>query len=256
EDALRAQLETGRLAEPYRDALYAAARDNAPAYAARYLHYYRRSAQNPEAPRPEIREEYERAALRAIRDYRQVYRASSEPYRGRYAPTPERRQTSHSKPERQRPEPRIGEHRDIPDTKGDTHTPDYTKVVTPTPHEEATGRRRREAVVGTKPDRKTTDSTGRVQWRQGKFWIMVEPPPTEGKRQRNVYYSRRPFWGVRKVKGSPEETFAHQGNPPKWFRYDMGITHADIFARETPHLRYRRTSAASRGRRRGRGRLI
>jgi hypothetical protein len=107
-------------------------------------------------------------------------------------------------------------------------------------------------------EERSLEPSGRVQWKQGNVWIMVEPPPTEGERQRNVYYSRRPFWGVRVVKGSPEETFAHQGNPPKWFRYEMGITRADIFAREKPHLRYRQTRAGRANNRRGRrrGRLI
>jgi hypothetical protein len=94
------------------------------------------------------------------------------------------------------------------------------------------------------------DDTGRVQWKQGGVWIMVEPPPTEGERQRNVYYSRRPFWGVRKVKGNPEQTFARQGKPPRHFLYEMGVTSASIHSYEKPHLRWRQTSAAKR--RRGR----
>lgn len=94
------------------------------------------------------------------------------------------------------------------------------------------------------------DGTGRVQWKQGAYWIMVEPPPTEGERQRNVSYSRRPFWGVRKVKGSPEETFAKQGKPPKQFLYEMGVTSASIHSYDKPHLRWRQTRKS--GRRRGR----
>lgn len=101
------------------------------------------------------------------------------------------------------------------------------------------------------PDRKVSDDTGRVQWKQGAYWVMVEPPPTEGERRRNVYYSRRPFWGVRKVTGNPEQTFAKQGNPPRQFLYEMGATSARIHSYERPHLRWRQTAA---GRRR-RGRL-
>jgi len=104
--------------------------------------------------------------------------------------------------------------------------------------------------MGGMPDRKTSDETGRVQWKQGAYWIMVEPPPTEGERQRNVYYSRRPFWGVRKVKGNPEQTFAKQGKPPRQFLYEMGVTHATIHSYEKPHLRWRSTGAGKR--RRGR----
>jgi len=96
------------------------------------------------------------------------------------------------------------------------------------------------------------EDTGRVQWKQGAYWIMVEPPAVEGERQRNVQYSRRPFWGVRKVKGSPEETFSRQGTPPREFLYEMGVTKARIHSYEKPHLRWRQTSKA----RRRRGRLI
>lgn len=105
--------------------------------------------------------------------------------------------------------------------------------------------------IGGMPDRKVSDDTGRVQWKQGAYWVMVEPPPTEGERRRNVYYSRRPFWGVRKVTGNPEQTFAKQGNPPRQFLYEMGATSARIHSYERPHLRWRQTAA---GRRR-RGRL-
>jgi len=78
---------------------------------------------------------------------------------------------------------------------------------------------------------------------------MVEPPAVEGEVQRNVFYSRRPFWGVRVVKGSPEATFARQGKPPREFMYEMGVTRASIHSYEKPHLRYRQTK---KGRRRGR----
>lgn len=105
-------------------------------------------------------------------------------------------------------------------------------------------------------DKKQTDSTGRVQWRQGSYWVMVEPPAKEGEVGRNVQYSRQPFWGVRVVKGSPEQTFAFQGNPPKRFLYEMGIVQADIFSREKPHLRFRATGAGRRRQPRRRGRLI
>ena len=109
-------------------------------------------------------------------------------------------------------------------------------------------RRKRAADLDSEKDK--DDDTGRVQWRQGAYWIMVEPPPKEGERQRNVQYSRRPFWGVRKVKGSPEETFAKQGKPPRQFLYEMGIAHASIHSYEKPHIRWRQTSKAKR--RRGR----
>jgi len=109
-------------------------------------------------------------------------------------------------------------------------------------------KRKRATDVDSEKDK--DDDTGRVQWRQGAYWIMVEPPPTEGERQRNVQYSRRPFWGVRKVTGSPEETFAKQGKPPKEFLYEMGVTKAKIFSYDKPHLRWRQTRKS--GRRRGR----
>lgn len=110
-------------------------------------------------------------------------------------------------------------------------------------------RRRRAVLLDSESE--TDDSTGRVQWRQGAYWIMVEPPAVEGERQRNVFYSRRPFWGVRKVKGSPEETFARQGKPPREFLYEMGVTKARIHSYEKPHLRWRKTGKAN-GRRKGR----
>jgi hypothetical protein len=99
------------------------------------------------------------------------------------------------------------------------------------------------------------DTSGRVQWKQGAYWIMVEPPATEGEVHKNVQYSRRPFWGVRKVKGNPEQTFATQGKPPKRFLYEMGVTSIDIHTREKPHLRFRATGAGRRSRPR-RGRII
>lgn len=111
-------------------------------------------------------------------------------------------------------------------------------------------KRKRAADLDSETD--TDDGTGRVQWKQGAYWIMVEPPPTEGERQRNVQYSRRPFWGVRKITGSPEETFAKQGKPPKEFLYEMGVTKAKIFSYDKPHLRFRQTAKGRPRRRRGR----
>jgi hypothetical protein len=111
--------------------------------------------------------------------------------------------------------------------------------------------RRRQRTVA-RDDMEREDSTGRVQWKQGAYWIMVEPPAVEGERQRNVQYSRRPFWGVRKVTGNPEQTFARQGKPPREFLYEMGVTRASIHSYERPHLRWRQTSHAKRRR----GRII
>jgi len=107
-------------------------------------------------------------------------------------------------------------------------------------------------------EKRTQESTGRIQWKQGAYWIMVTPPAVEGERFTNVQYSREPFWGVRIVTGSPERTFAYKGNPPKRFLYEMGATSVDIFSREKPHLRYRQTAAGRANNRRGRrrGRLI
>jgi hypothetical protein len=82
-----------------------------------------------------------------------------------------------------------------------------------------------------------------------------ETSATEGEVHKNVQYSRRPFWGVRKVKGNPEQTFATQGKPPKRFLYEMGVTSIDIHTREKPHLRFRATGAGRRSRPR-RGRII
>jgi len=111
-------------------------------------------------------------------------------------------------------------------------------------------RRRKSVLLDSEAE--TEDSTGRVQWKQGAYWIMVEPPAKEGERQRNVQYSRRPFWGVRKITGSPEETFAKQGKPPKEFLYEMGVTKAKIFSYDKPHLRFRQTAKGRPRRRRGR----
>jgi hypothetical protein len=263
DEAVRAHLDTGRLAEPYRDALYAASRENMPAYASRYLHYYRRATQSRGDPVRGIRVAHEDEGMRALREYRDVYRATSEPYRTRYdSRTEQVRRVAESRrtTDRVRTEVRGGDYR-TPTGYRDTPQPPVEEPVTPRavptpPETEERAPRLRKAVVGTKPDRKTTDATGEVQWKQGKFWIKVEPPPVEGERHKNVQYSRRPFWGVRIVKGTPEQTFAFQGKPPKWFRYDMGITHADIFPREKPHLRYRQTGAGRAKNRTGRrGRL-
>lgn len=136
---------------------------------------------------------------------------------------------------------------------GDTPPPAYPPPPVPVPFSDGSGSKRvPKQAIGGVPAGKASDDTGRVQWKQGAYWVMVEPPPTEGKRQRNVYYSRRPFWGVRVVKGNPEQTFAYQGNPPKRFLYAMGVTSVDVFPREKPHLRFRATGAGRARRRRGR----
>ncbi len=131
-----------------------------------------------------------------------------------------------------------------------TQSPSSPRVPYASPGRPADKRPIKKPGIAGAPDRKIPGATGRVQWKQGAYWIMVEPPPTEGQVQRNVLYSRRPFWGVRIVKGSPEKTFATQGKPPKQFLYRMGVVSADIYTREKPHLRWRQTRAGTK--RRGR----
>lgn len=137
------------------------------------------------------------------------------------------------------------------DSGGGAGSPPYSPYV-PSRSTGGPTKTRRSAALSDESERAAED-TGRVQWKQGAYWIMVEPPPTEGERQRNVYYSRKPFWGVRVVKGNPEKTFAKQGKPPKQFLYEMGVTSAKVFPYEKPHLRWRQTGS---GRRRRRGRVI
>jgi len=262
EEAVQRHVESGPLAETYRDALEAAARENMPGYASRYLHYYRRAGQAPADPVRQIRRAHEDEARRSLREYRDVYRMTAEPYRTTYEPRTERPRQDITRrvASRGRDEIRVGGYRPPSDYRSTPPPPEdiyTTPRDTPAPKEELDeGRRLRTAKPVAAADKRPKEPTGRVQWKQGAYWIMVEPPPVEGEPHKNVQYSRRPFWGVRKVKGSPEETFAYQGNPPKWFRYDMGITHANIFSREKPHLRYRQTAAGRAKNRTGRrGRL-